>query len=54
VLDKEFYLRDRPASEAANATDSKAAPGPGARPKAATALASALQAAFTDQPPGGR
>ena len=54
VLDKEFYLRERPAGEAANATDSKAAPGPGARPKSATALASALQAAFTDQPPGGR
>jgi 3'-5' exoribonuclease len=54
VLDKEFYLQERPANEAGNAMESKAAPGPAGRPKLATALGSALQAAFTDQPPGGR
>lgn len=54
VLDKEFYLEERPVREAGNATELKAAPGTAARPKPATALSSALQAALTDQPPGGR
>jgi 3'-5' exoribonuclease len=54
VLDRVSYLQERPAGETADAADPKVAPTVGARPKPATALSSALQAALTDRPAGGR
>src|SRR5208283_3457453 len=54
VLDRVSYLKERPTGESGNGADPKAAPETGARPKTATALGSALQAALTEQPAGGR